>query len=321
MPTTTLGLYKPDAATSAPLVPILTNMQDSVDNYLKAYGAPVYANLAAVQTAIPSPQNGMLVTTTDSGILWQYSSSLSKWRSTNIPVFATYAAMTAAITSPSEGAMATTSDYDIVWRYSGTQWVVMNTPVFATIADRDTAIASPANGTMAITSDYDIVWRYDSSQTRWVPVNTPVFADVASLSAAISSPLAGDTAIVGTDRYYFNDLGWGPEVEFGVSGDNKWAKFASGLLICWRASTLTDQAINIAYGSLYRGTRVWTYGHPFIERPAVFCSKFQWGTGGGWGASANAATETSCTLAGYDIAARAAGTNVYLESVAIGKWK
>ena len=97
-------------------------------------------------------------------------------------------------------------------------------------------------------------------------------------------------------------------------------KFPDGTMICTLEKTVTDQAINGAYGSLFQSTRVWTFPVPFIETPAVSCSQFQWGTGASWGGIRGAST-VSATLRVYDAFSRAAGTDTHISAIAIGRWK
>lgn len=110
-------------------------------------------------------------------------------------------------------------------------------------------------------------------------------------------------------------------VESG-SNDNgeKWVKFSDGTMICTLNIIVTDQAIDTAYGSLFQGYRVWKYPQAFIERPTVTCSHFFWGTSASCGAVSGVYGET-CTLRGYDIQSRAAGTNCQIGAIAIGRWK
>ena len=97
-------------------------------------------------------------------------------------------------------------------------------------------------------------------------------------------------------------------------------KFSDGTMICTLNTTVTDQAINRAYGSLYWGSRNWTYPAAFIEKPVVDCSIFKWGTGVGWG-NIIEVTNTYATLVGIDILSRETGTNVNIQATAIGRWK
>lgn len=109
-------------------------------------------------------------------------------------------------------------------------------------------------------------------------------------------------------------------IENGSNSNGSWTKFADGTMICTLNIIVTDQAINTAYGSLFQGYRVWRYPQAFIERPTVTCSHFFWGTSASWGAVSGVYGE-SCTLRGYDIQSRAAGTSCQIGATAIGRWK
>lgn len=97
-------------------------------------------------------------------------------------------------------------------------------------------------------------------------------------------------------------------------------KFPDGTMICTLQTTVTDQAIENAYGNLYQSIRVWTFPVPFVERPAVSCSEAQWGTGCSWG-SVRGANATTATLRIMDAFPRPTGTNTYFSAIAIGRWK
>ena len=91
-------------------------------------------------------------------------------------------------------------------------------------------------------------------------------------------------------------------------------------MIQWIRLNVTDQAINSSYGSIYTGSRSWTYNVPFISAPTAFCGQFKWGTGGSWGI-VGGASATQCVLYGFDFYSRAAGTSTIIAAMAIGKWK
>ena len=97
-------------------------------------------------------------------------------------------------------------------------------------------------------------------------------------------------------------------------------KFPDGTLICTLVTQVTDQAINTPYGSLFIGSRTWTYPETFIATPALSCSVFRWGSSASWG-SATPQSSTVGGLTGYDYSSRAIGTAVNIEAIAIGRWK
>lgn len=97
-------------------------------------------------------------------------------------------------------------------------------------------------------------------------------------------------------------------------------KFADGTMICTLNITVTDQAINKSYGSLYWGSRMWSFPVEFIEKPSVSCGMFHWGTSMSWG-NVSAITKTYATLSGMDIFSRAEGTSTNISAIAIGRWK
>lgn len=98
-------------------------------------------------------------------------------------------------------------------------------------------------------------------------------------------------------------------------------KFPDGTMICYLDIAVTDQAINSTYGSIYLGSRYWTFPQSFYSKPAVFCGMFKWGTSASWGGISSQATTSGVTLYGYDFFSRATGTTCYIQAMAIGRWK
>ena len=111
-------------------------------------------------------------------------------------------------------------------------------------------------------------------------------------------------------------------IESGSNANGNYVKFADGTMICYLNTSVTDQAINNAYGAnLYQGTRTWTYPVAFInDTVSVSCGQFQWGTSASWGTVVSA-DKTSAQLRGIDAFSRATGTETKIQAIAIGKWR
>jgi phage minor structural protein len=108
-------------------------------------------------------------------------------------------------------------------------------------------------------------------------------------------------------------------VDKDTNTNGSYVKFGDGTMICWVRMSVTDQAINRAYGSLFIGTRNWTFPAKFLNPPTVTCSEFKWGTGASWG-GVSAATYSYAVLRGYDVLSRASGTTCTIAATAIGVW-
>lgn len=108
-------------------------------------------------------------------------------------------------------------------------------------------------------------------------------------------------------------------IESGSNSNGSYVKFGDGTMICWVRMSVTDQAINRAYGSLFIGTRKWRFPAAFLNPPTVTCSEFRWGTGASWG-GVSAATYSYAILRGYDVVSRASGTTCTIAATAIGVW-
>ena len=109
-------------------------------------------------------------------------------------------------------------------------------------------------------------------------------------------------------------------VESGSNSNGNYIKFSDGTMICWMQETVTNQAINNAYGSLFQGARQYTFPVPFIGNVTAKCTIFQYGTSASWG-TASSFTNSVVTLRGFDVFSREAGENCKIGYMAIGKWK
>ena len=109
-------------------------------------------------------------------------------------------------------------------------------------------------------------------------------------------------------------------VESGSNSNGDYIKFSDGTMICWKRETVTDQAINNAYGSLYQGTRQYTFPVPFVGNVNAKCTIFQYGTSASWG-TVSSFTNSVVTLRGFDAFTRAGGEKCIIGYMAIGKWK
>ena len=109
-------------------------------------------------------------------------------------------------------------------------------------------------------------------------------------------------------------------IESGSNDNGSWVKYSDGTMICWRQETVTDQAINNEYGSVFIGTRSFTYPIPFSTIPSLTCTSFRYGTSASWGAVVDTST-TTAVLRGFDFFSRASGEDCLIGYIAIGKWK
>lgn len=106
--------------------------------------------------------------------------------------------------------------------------------------------------------------------------------------------------------------------ELGSSSDGEWAKFPSGLLICWFTGS-KSLAINSAYGALFTGQLSFTFPHEFIAEPVVTVGRTRYSTGASWGEVAGVTT-TGCAIYYIDAFTRAAASTP-VSYLAVGRWK
>jgi hypothetical protein len=108
--------------------------------------------------------------------------------------------------------------------------------------------------------------------------------------------------------------------ESGVTSNVNWVKQADGTLIQWYYQTVTDQAINSAYSTIFTGTRAFTFPQTFVGQPVVTVGTAKWGTSGSWG-SAESVSTTGFTARLYDFFTRASGTSTAIGWIAVGRWR
>ncbi|WP_286952813.1 MULTISPECIES: hypothetical protein [Aminobacterium] len=106
--------------------------------------------------------------------------------------------------------------------------------------------------------------------------------------------------------------------ESGSNANGEYVKFVDGTMECYLNQTVTNQAINGVYGSLYVGSRDWVFPCEFSVAP-VAINQSKWGSSGSW-SSISHPTTTSCALSFLDINPRATGTSMVIVSFAIGRW-
>jgi hypothetical protein len=104
----------------------------------------------------------------------------------------------------------------------------------------------------------------------------------------------------------------------GSNADGEWAKFPSGLLICWFVGT-KSLAISSAYGALFVGQLSFTFPYEFIAQPVVSPGRSQYATGAAWAGVAGVTT-TTCAIYFIDAVTRAAADTT-VSYLAVGRWK
>lgn len=105
----------------------------------------------------------------------------------------------------------------------------------------------------------------------------------------------------------------------GSNSNGEWVRFYDGTQICWRHHSVTDQAISSAYGSLYLGSRAYTFPVAFSGTPAVSVGQCHWGTAAPWG-TAISVTTSGFTARFFDVNSRATGTTMVISWQAVGRW-
>lgn len=175
--------------------------------------------------------------------------------------------------------------------------------------------------------------QFRAMRTGNVTTNRPRdYMSVLNIPISVTSDFQIASYYGGQNLFYMRgrkDIGgiWQPWEQLtthsaGGNGNGDYIRFTDGTQICYVRLEVLDQGISSAYGSLFQGTRVWTYPAAFIEKPNAICSEFRYGTGASWGGIGGSISTTSVDLRGWDIATRAAGGSIcYISASAIGRWK
>lgn len=144
-------------------------------------------------------------------------------------------------------------------------------------------------------------------------------------SAAVRSALGSTGALYSRDSILgavsqASGIPSGAIIERGANANGDYVRYADGTQICWFNASVTDQAIDAVYGSLFTGTRSWSFPIAFSGSPTVSVGLFRWGTGAGWGTVGGIASASGITLRAFDIVSRATGTATSISAIAVGRW-
>lgn len=107
----------------------------------------------------------------------------------------------------------------------------------------------------------------------------------------------------------------------GSTGRGSWWRSPDGLQIC-TIRTTSVPAATAPYGDhLHQGRWEWVFPIPFIDRPTVTCTQWQWSTGASWGTVSGDASTHSALLRGLDDVPRTVADPLVIGATAIGRWR
>ena len=107
----------------------------------------------------------------------------------------------------------------------------------------------------------------------------------------------------------------------GSTGRGSWWRSPDGLQIC-TIRTTSVPAATAPYGDhLHQGRWEWVFPIPFIDRPTVTCTQWQWSTGASWGTVSGDASTHSALLRGLDDVPRTVAAPLTICATAIGRWR
>ena len=220
--------------------------------------------------------------------------------------------VTSGIQTQLNGKLATTGTSADSMKLNGV--VSAETATASTIVKRDASgyiYGTAFNSTLADTTTAASHYYIETGSDGWVRPKT---------LANVKAELLGAPAYNATGSSYIqNTLTAGAIIEVGSNTNGDYTKFADGTLICTYVATVTNQAINTAYGSLFTGSRVWTFPHAYLVAP-VCKGDAKWGNAAVWSTQSAVSTTTS-TFYFIDQSSRATGTSTNLTFSAIGRWK
>lgn len=107
--------------------------------------------------------------------------------------------------------------------------------------------------------------------------------------------------------------------ERGSNANGEYTKYADGTMDCFLYTTVTDQACDTPYGSLFIGTRTWTFPMAFSAPPAVSLNG-RIATGASWAGMGGGASNTGVTVRFVDGFSRATGVTTVMAFMAKGRW-
>lgn len=106
----------------------------------------------------------------------------------------------------------------------------------------------------------------------------------------------------------------------GTTGRGSWVRRPDGVQECTIRTTVI-RAETAAYGSLHQSRWQWDFPLPFLDRPTVTCSQWQWSTGASWGTVSGDASTHSALLRGIDVVPRTVADDLTISATAIGRWR
>ncbi|MEF2104659.1 hypothetical protein V3396_31805, partial [Pseudomonas aeruginosa] len=88
--------------------------------------------------------------------------------------------------------------------------------------------------------------------------------DLGLGSAAVREALGGSGALYSRDSILgavsqASGIPSGAIIERGANANGDYVRYADGTQMCWFNASVTDQAIDVPYGSLFTGTRSWSF--------------------------------------------------------------
>lgn len=184
---------------------------------------------------------------------------------------------------------------------------------------------------MAVTDPLDLLARAAAPRDAGLRLVTgrwdgQYFHPASAPDATLAADLACDPPAANSFVYAVIDSGGiviiGPpgRASYGTTGRGSWWRSPDGMQICW-IHTTAIRAATAEYGTLHQSRWQWDFPVPFIDRPTVTCTQWQWSTGAAWGTVSGDASTHAALLRGLDVAPRTVSDPLTICATAIGRWR
>ena len=185
---------------------------------------------------------------------------------------------------------------------------------------------------MAVTDPLDLLARAAAPRDAGLRLVTgrwdgQYFHPASAPDATLAADLACDPPAINSFVYAVIDpsggiviIGPPGRASYGTTGRGSWVRRPDGVQECAIRTTIV-RADAVPYGQLYQGRWQWDFPAPFIDRPTVTCTQWQWSTGASWGTVSGDASTHSALLRGLDVAPRTVSDPLTICATAIGRWR
>lgn len=205
-----------------------------------------------------------------------------------------------AVTVPAQATVVWTADAEIHIQRGGAGLVTVTGATGVTIN-------GVSAGSFSLAGQFSAVTLKRTGSDAWTLIGVPsFFYDRSNILGTVSQSGGVPTGAI---------------IERGSNANGEYVRYADGTQICTRGFTATDQAVTTAYGSLFTGSRAWTFPAVFSGAPVGSVGQFSDVSSVGWGTvTPGTVSSTGFSASGIDVASRSSGTTFVFHFSATGRW-